>query len=50
MTSGINNENEMKDKELRMRTKEFAHQCVKLSMGQPNTQLGKHIRGQLIHQ
>ncbi len=34
--------------ELKLRTKEFAHRCVKLAMALPNTQLGHHIRGQLI--
>ena len=38
----------MKDEELKNRTKKFAHRCVKLSMGLPNTQLGNHVRGQLI--
>ena len=34
--------------ELKVRTKEFAHRCVKLAMALPNTPLGNHIRGQLI--
>ena len=34
--------------ELKLRTKEFAHRCVELAMALPNTQLGNHIRGQLI--
>jgi four helix bundle protein len=34
--------------ELKLRTKEFAHRCVKLSMVLPNTSIGNHIRGQLI--
>ena len=38
----------MKGDELKRRTKDFAHRCVKLSMALPNTQLGNHIRGQLI--
>jgi four helix bundle protein len=38
----------MKGDELKLRTKEFAHRCVKLSMALPNTQLGNHLRGQLI--
>ena len=38
----------MKNEELKNRTKKFAHRCVKLSMELPNTQLGNHIRGQLI--
>jgi four helix bundle protein len=35
-------------KELRKRTKEFAHQCVKLALSLPRRQLGNHISGQLI--
>ena len=38
----------MKDEELKRRTKEFAHRCVKLAVPLPNTQLGNHLRGQLI--
>jgi len=38
----------MKGDELKIRTKEFAHRCVKLAMVLPNTQLGSHIRGLLI--
>ena len=38
----------MKSEELKKRTKEFAHRCVKLAMALPNTQLGNHLRGQLI--
>ena len=38
----------MKGDELKKRTKEFAHRCVKLAMALPNTPLGIHIRGQLI--
>ena len=34
--------------DLKARTKDFAHRCVKLAMALPNTLLGKHIRGQLI--
>jgi four helix bundle protein len=34
--------------ELKTRTKEFAHRCVKLAMALPNTPLGNHIRGQLF--
>ena len=34
--------------ELKTRTKEFAHRCVKLAMALPNTSLGNHIGGQLI--
>ena len=34
--------------ELKRRTKEFAHRCVKLAMTLPDTQLGNHIRGQIF--
>ena len=38
----------MKGDELKKRTKEFPHRCVKLAMALPNSPLGNHIRGQLI--
>ena len=38
----------MKGDELKRRTKQFAHRCVKLAVALPNTQLGNHLRGQLI--
>lgn len=38
----------MDDKELKKRTKDFAHRCVKLSLALPKTKLGYHIAGQLI--
>jgi four helix bundle protein len=38
----------MDDKELKNRTKDFAHRCVKLSLALPKTNLGNHIAGQLI--
>jgi four helix bundle protein len=38
----------METEELKKRTKLFAHRCVKLSMALPDTQLGRHVRGQLI--
>ena len=38
----------MNSEELKKRTKEFAHRCVKLSMALPETVLGRHVRGQLI--
>jgi four helix bundle protein len=38
----------MDSKELKNRTKEFAHRCVKLALALPKTPLGKHIGGQLI--
>jgi len=34
--------------ELIRRTKEFAHRCVKLALALPKTELGNHIRRQLI--
>ncbi|ODS32679.1 MAG: hypothetical protein SCARUB_02175 [Candidatus Scalindua rubra] len=38
----------MDAKELKKRTKEFAHRCVKLAITLPKTDLGIHIRKQLI--
>ena len=38
----------MDNEELKSRTKEFAHRCVKLALSLPETQLGRHISGQLI--
>ena len=38
----------MKGDELKKRTREFAHRCVKLAMALPNTQFANHIRGQLF--
>ena len=38
----------MQGDDLKKRTKEFAHRCVKLAMALPNTPLGNHVRGQLI--
>ena len=34
--------------ELRERTKEFGHRCVKLALALPENVLGRHIRSQLI--
>ncbi|KPK36804.1 MAG: hypothetical protein AMJ65_15775 [Phycisphaerae bacterium SG8_4] len=34
--------------DLKGRTKDFAHRCVKLALALPQTPLGNHIRGQLI--
>jgi len=34
--------------ELKRRTKEFAHRCVKLALALPDTPLGRHVRMQLI--
>ena len=38
----------MDAKELKKRTKEFTHRCVKLAITLPKTDLGTHIRKQLI--
>ena len=38
----------MNSEELKDRTKQFAHRCVKLALSLPKTQLGSHIAGQLI--
>ena len=38
----------MTEVQLKQRTKQFAHQCVKLAMLLPNNYLGNHIKGQLI--
>ncbi len=38
----------MDAKELKKRTKEFAHRCVKLAITLPKTALGTHIKRQLI--
>jgi four helix bundle protein len=38
----------MNPEELRERTKQFAHRCVKLALALPNTPLGNHIRGQFV--
>jgi len=37
-----------KTEELKKRTKEFAHRCVKLAFSLPENSLGRHIQGQLI--
>jgi four helix bundle protein len=34
--------------ELKLRSKQFAHDCVKLALALPKTHLGNHIEGQLI--
>ena len=39
--------NQFKD-EMKKRTKQFAHRCVKLALSLPPDQLANHIRGQLI--
>lgn len=38
----------MNQEELKKRTKDFAHRCVKLALALPRTPLGDHIRKQLI--
>jgi four helix bundle protein len=38
----------MKREELTKWTKDFAHRCVKLAVALPETNLGKHIQGQVI--
>ena len=38
----------MNEEDLKNRTKEFAHRCVKLSIALPKSDLGNHIRKQLI--
>ena len=38
----------MDSEELKNRTKQFAHRCIKLATALPDTYLGNHIRGQLI--
>lgn len=38
----------MDKEELKKRTKDFAHRCVKLALSLPNTILGRHLQGQLI--
>lgn len=38
----------MDSEELKKRTKDFAHRCVKLALALPKTKLGNHIAGQLI--
>ena len=38
----------MCEKDLKKRTKGFAHRCVKLALALPKTDLGNHVRRQLI--
>ena len=38
----------MNPEELKKRTKEFAHGCVKLAVALPRTTLGRHIEKQLV--
>ena len=37
-----------KEKDLKLRTKSFCIDCIRLAESLPNTYLGKHIQGQLI--
>jgi four helix bundle protein len=34
--------------EMKHRTKQFAHRCIKLALALPNTPLGNHVRRQLV--
>ena len=38
----------MDPEELKKRTEDFAHRCIKLALALPDTSLGRHIRWQLI--
>ncbi len=38
----------MNPEELKLRTKQFAHRCVKLAIALPNSSVGRHIKRQLI--
>lgn len=38
----------MDTEELKRRTKEFSHRCVKLAIALPDNDLGRHVRRQLI--
>jgi len=38
----------MTESEIKTRTKQFAHRCVKLAFALSENKLGKHIQGQLI--
>ncbi len=38
----------MDSRDLKSRTKEFAHSCVKFAVNLQNSYLGNHIKGQLI--
>ncbi len=40
----------MDREELKRRTKEFAHRCVKLALALPNGPLGDHVIKQLVNQ
>lgn len=38
----------MNKRDLEIRTKAFAHDCVKVALSLPESPVGRHIRGQLI--
>jgi four helix bundle protein len=38
----------MKPEDLKIRTKSFAHRCVKLAFNLPDNSLGRHIQNQLV--
>lgn len=38
----------MDKEELKKRTKDFAHRCVKLALSLPNSILGRHLQSQLV--
>ncbi len=38
----------MKEKDLKIMTQKFAHDCVKIALLFPKNSLGKHLQGQLI--
>jgi len=38
----------MSERDLKKRTKQFAHRCVKLALALPKSELGNHIRRQFI--
>ncbi|MBU1260201.1 MAG: four helix bundle protein, partial [Planctomycetes bacterium] len=44
----LTSKNSLTSEKLRIRTKEFAHRCVKLALALERTKLGNHISGQLI--
>lgn len=40
--------NNLKERDLKLRSKSFAHNCVKLALSLPKSYLGNHISNQLI--
>lgn len=38
----------MNEEELKKRTRQFAHRCVKLALALPKNKLGSHVSGQII--